>query len=271
MNDRSGPNNIPGNPVEGGFESRLAAIAQAFTYPPAPDVRIAVARRLSQPPRSSRRALAVAVALLLVLAVLFAVPPVRAAILEWIRIGAVKIFLVAPTPTPTPTSLPGKNESSLPTSLPTPTPLASVLDLAGETTLSQAQAQGFPLLLPGFPADLGKPDHVYVQDFGGPVVILVWVDKSQPQKVILALSETNISGAIFQKIVPPSVVNTAVNGQPAIWVEAPYMLITGSGSYEMDRLIATGHTLIWSTGKLTYRLETGDNLVTAIKIAESLR
>ncbi len=271
MNDRPGSNDNAGNPVEGAFASRLAAIAQAFAYPSTPDVREKVARRMGTRPRPGRRVLIAAAALLLVLAVLFAVPPVRAAILDWIRIGAVKIFLVAPTQTLTPTSLPGKTETPMPTSLPSPTPLTSILDLSGETTLSQSQAQGFPLLLPAYPPDLGKPDHVYVQDFGGPVVILVWMDKKDPRAVRMSLSETNISGAIFQKIVPPSVVNTTVNGQPAIWVDAPYMLISGNGNYEMNRLIASGHTLIWTEGQITYRLETGDDLATAIKIAESLR
>ncbi len=261
----------PGDQGTGNFEGRLLSIAQAFTYPPTPDVRQPVIRRLARRPTSGRRWLAAVIALLFVLVVLFAVPPVRAAILDWIRIGAVKIFLVAPTQTPTLTSLPGETETPRPTNLPTPTPLTSILDLAGETSLSLAQAQGFSLLLPAYPPDLGKPDHVYVQDFGGPIIILVWMEKTQPPKVRLSISETNTSGAIFQKIAPTTIENTTVNGQQAVWVDAPYMLITGSGDYVMDRLIAQGHTLVWSDGQMTYRIETGDDLSTAIKIAESLR
>jgi hypothetical protein len=271
MIDAPGTPGNSGNPAEGDFENRLASFARTLSYPSSPDVRMGVARRLAQRPRGGRRRLALAIALIFVVVVLFAVPPVRAAILNWIQIGADRIFLVAPTQTPTPTIPPGQTITPRPTSLPSPTPLTSILDLAGETTLSQAQAQAFPPLLPAFPPDLGKPDHVYLQDFGGPVVILVWMDKTQPVSVRLAISETNISGDLFQKIVAPTVENTTVNGQPAIWVNAPYMLISGNGSYEMNRLITTGHTLIWSDGQMTFRLETGEDLATAIKIAESLQ
>ncbi len=259
-----------GEGENGKFESHLFSIAQTFSYPPTPDIRREVVRRLARRTRPGRRWLVAAAALLFALAVLFAVPPVRAAIVNWIQIGAVRIFTANPTLTLTLTPAPGPTVTPQPTGFPTPTPLASILDLAGETTLSQAQAKSFPLLLPAFPPDLGNPDHVYVQDFGGPVVVMVWMDKIQASKVRLSISETNISGAIFQKIVPPTVENTTVNGQPAIWVDAPYMLVTGNGDYVMNRLISNGHTLIWASGVMTFRLETGDNLADAIKIAESL-
>ena len=72
----------------------------------------------------------------MILAVILAVPPVRAAVLDWIRIGAVRIFLIQPSPTPVPTALP---ETPAPTALPSPTPLPSVLDLSGETSLADAR------------------------------------------------------------------------------------------------------------------------------------
>ncbi len=271
MNDAPGLYPAPGQSEGDDFERKVASIARTLAYPPAPDVRRAVLARLARRQKANRRLVWVGALLALALAVIFGVPPVRAAILNWIQIGAVRIFTANPTPTATPTPAPGQTVTPQPTAFPTPTPLASILDLAGETTLSQAQAQGFPLLLPAYPPDLGKPDHVYVQDFGGPVITLVWMDQSQPGKVRLAISETNISGAIFQKMIPPTVVDTTVNGHPGVWVDAPYMLITGSGDYVMDRLIAQGHTLVWSDGQVTYRIETGDDLATAIKIAESLR
>ncbi len=88
---------------------------------------------------------------------------------------------------------------------------------------------------------------------------------------MLSISETNASSYIFQKIAPSSIENTTVDGQPAIWVDAPYLLITGNGSYVENRLINQGHTLVWTEGPLSFRLETADDLPTAIKIAESLR
>ncbi len=271
MNDAAGPYGNSVRPGDEDLEKKLSSIARALAYPPAPDVRRAVLLRLAQRRKTNRRLVFAGVLLALVLAVLFAVPPVRAAILNWIQIGAVRIFTANPTLTPTPTPAPHQTVTPRPTEFPTPTPLASVLDLSGETTLSQAQAQSFPLFLPAYPPNSGQPDHVFLQDFGGPVVTLVWMDKIQAGKVRLAISETNISGSIFQKMAPPTVENTTVNGHPAIWVDAPYMLITGNGNYVINRLISNGHTLIWTDGVLTFRLETGDDLAAAVKIAASLR
>ncbi len=82
----------------------------------------------------------------------------------------------------------------------------------------------------------------------------------------MLLSETSAQNIIFQKIAPQSVENIRVNGQTALWVDAPYLLITGiQDEATMTRLVENGHTLIWTEGQLTYRLET------AIHIAESLR
>ena len=261
-----------GHPSESEFESRLISIARTFPYPPAPDVTSGVVFRLAgqRDRTANRRLLTIGIIAVLILAIIFAVPPVRAAILDWFQIGAVRIFMNEPTLTPTPTLIPGHTVTPRPTDRPTPTPLASILDLSGEMTLLQAQSLSFPLLLPAYPPDLGQPDHVYVQDFGGPVVVMVWMDKASPPNVRLSLSETNLP-FIFQKFAPPSVENATVNGQPGMWVDAPYLLITGSGNVVTSRLIVKGHTLIWTDGLITYRLETSDDLVTAIKIAESLR
>jgi hypothetical protein len=255
------------------FADRLLAATRSFTYPPTPNVSAAVTHRLARRPTQGRRALAAAgVFLALILALLFAVPQARAAVLDWIRIGAVRIFIGEPPPTPTPTLPPAATTSPEPTYPPTPKPLTSILDLSGETTLAQAQnASRLSIRLLAYPPDLGKPDHVYFQDLGGPVIFLVWMDPGQPQKVRISLTESYSDMIIFQKIVPNSVENTTVNGQPALWVDAPYFLIAGSGNAAITRLVAEGNTLVWTEGKMTYRLETALDLATAIRIAESLK
>jgi hypothetical protein len=226
------------------------------------------------------RGLAWAAALaIIVLAVLMAVPPVRAQILEFIQIGVIRIFQVEPTPTTTPTApqsaavLPGVAITPSPalTQRPTSTPLHSLLNLAGETTLGEAQRQAsFPLEVPTYPADLGPPDLVFVQDLDGEVVILVWLDPADPNRVQLSLhfysGEGNITG---EKIEPVLVQETEVNGNPAIWAAGPYVLKLRTGSMEVMRLIE-GRVLIWEVGEITYRLETDLELQEALKIAESL-
>jgi hypothetical protein len=256
------------------FEIRLRSAAQAFPYPPAPDVSQAVRQRLfsRQQARPVRVRLAIAaIVLALIAAGLLAVPPVRAAILNWIRVGAVQIWFGPPSPTPTATARPGPTATFAPTDLPTPTPLSSILDLSGETSLDNARKlAGYKVDLPAFPTDLGLPQHVYFQDLGGPVVVLVWMEPDQPQSVRLVLSETDAHNIVFQKYDPVSVQHTQVNGQSAAWVDAPYMLLSGSGDSAFTRIIKQGHTLIWTAGRMTYRLETNMDLTTALRIAESL-
>lgn len=230
-------------------------------------------RRLPRrhPARTRLGLVAVGVLLALFLAVLLLAPQARAAVLDWIRIGAVRIFVGEPTQTPTPTLSPGTTATPEPTYPPTATPLSSILDLSGETTLAQAQAASrLSIRLPAYPPDLGRPDHVFFQDLGGPVIFLVWMDPAQPQKVRLSLTEALSDMVIFQKIVPNSVEDTTVNAQPAIWLDSPYFLISGNGGGAVTRLVAEGHTLVWTQGKMTYRLETASDLSTAVRIAESL-
>jgi hypothetical protein len=262
------------------LEARLRQAARDFAYPPTPDLVRAVSARTvgagaapgrSAAPRrvTARARLLLAGALLaLLLAVALAVPPVRAAVLDWIRVGAVRIFLVQPAPTPTPTPAPG-TAAPRATPFPTATPLVSVLNLAGETTLADAQADaGFDLRLP---AALGAPDRVFTQHVDGSIVILVWLDPGRAGSVQHALFETNTDSMAFQKITPKKIADTSVSGQPAVWVEGPYLLNTGSGDMTITRLVNAGHTLVWTADGITYRLETGVALEEAVRIAESLR
>src|SRR5262249_39936685 len=153
--------------------------------------------------------------------------------------------------TPTPRTAPSAQNT------PTSTPLASPLDLAGETTLAQAQKQaGFPIRLPAYPPDLGSPQHVFLQNLNGPLVALVWVDPAQPRSVRLALFEMRNGLFVYKRNVPV-VSETTVHGQRAIWTEGPYIVqVLENGQVVNDtRRFVTGHVLIWTEGDITYRLE----------------
>jgi hypothetical protein len=210
---------------------------------------------------------------LLILGGLLAVPQVRAALVEYLQIGAVRIFLVEPTATATPppaTVSPAKPATATPP--PSPTPLASLLDFAGATTLAEAQAQvDFPIRLPAYPADLGEPNRVFLQDMGGPIVILIWTRPDQPDQVRLSLHMVG-PGAFVGKGPPVTLEETTVNGQPAYWTEGPYLLkIRRNDQIQEDmRRLIEGHVLIWTEDNITYRLETDSSLAEAVRIAESL-
>ncbi len=269
----------PGGPdADERWEAQVRAMARSFPYPPTPNLAGAVRRQRARPVPTRRLQLAWALAIALVLIVgLLAVPQVRAAILDFLQIGGVRIFLVAPTPTPTPTPAPTSTPASgaqaagtpfPPTATPRPTTtrLPSLLDLAGETTLDKAQA-GLGASIP-LPPDYGLPDLVFLQNFGGPMVVLVWLDPAQPNRVRLSLHLLTCQDCAT-KIEPIRITTTEVNGNPAVWAEGPYMLQLRNRDFGPHRLIE-GHVLIWTDGRITYRLETDLALEEAVRVAESL-
>jgi hypothetical protein len=192
--------------------------------------------------------------------VTLAVPETRAFVLEVLRIGAVRIFFVEPTPT-----LP-------PTPPPDGMPYASVLDLPGATTLADAQARlGQAILLPTHPSDLGAPDHIYVQRLGGMVVTLAWMEHDDRTQVRLVMQILD-SDAVASKYFPWENANqefTTVNGRHAIWLAEVHQIYFYSADGEVSRLVDK-NVLAWEREGLTYRLETDLPLDEARRIAESL-
>ena len=262
-----------------GWENRLRAVAQGLPYPPTPDIASAVRQRLKSAPKGSpkwRLALVTATVVLALLAGLLSVPAVRAAVLEFLQIGAIRIILPASTSTPTPTPpvtvTPGRTPLHTPTLPPSPTPvyLIALDDLQGETTLDAAtQKASFTLQLPAYPAELGMPDRVFIQDMDGAVVILVWTAERDPEKAELILYEIAPGSWAGEKSMLYTLERTQVNGREAAWAEGPYMLNLSNGNTDMRRLIA-GRVLIWNEAGVTYRLESNLDLSQAIEIAESL-
>lgn len=256
------------------WEQRLREAAGELPYPQTPDLqkRLRAEAMPALQQRQSRtfavrRAAFITAALLLLFTIVIAMPPARATVLQWLRLGAVQITLQEPTATPTQTPSPTGTHAP---ATATPQPLSSVLDLAGETTLEAARRQvRFPIRLPSAPVELGLPDAVFVQDLGDQTITLVWVDPAQPRRVTLALQ---IMGprAFVEKVKPRKVQDTRVNGQPALWASGEYLLQSRDGDYSIRRLI-TGYTLIWTEDGITYRLETDLPMDAAVKIAESLR
>lgn len=266
------------------WEAQIAEIARTFPYPPTPDIAGLVAQkgRVSAPARKtavfSKRFAWVAVILLVVVFTgLMFIPQVQAAVVEFLQLGAVRIFLTEPTPTATmsPTATlppPTASPSAVPTATPrpSPTPIASILDLAGQTTLPEAQAQvDFPIRLPTEPADLGPPDAVFLQDFEGPLLVLVWFEPDQPGQVRLSLHQLG-PNTFAGKGAPATLEETTVNGERALWMEGPHLFEMSNGQYAIRRLVE-GKVLLWTEGGITYRLETKLPLDEARKIAESLR
>ncbi|MCB0083606.1 MAG: hypothetical protein KDE47_21855 [Caldilineaceae bacterium] len=261
--------------ADAAWEQTVARRAATLAYPPTPDIAAEVARRLEQPSARHRHfalrpAWAGLLALLAILAGLLLAPPIRAAIMTFLQIGAVRIELSEPTVASQPTL-------STPVPKPTTTPqfLESWLDLSGEVSLAEARAQlGIPLRLPTYPGGLGEPDRVYVQKVGGSgsFVLFIWLESAQRQQPRLTLMQME-PNAFVTKGEPEEIVETMVHGQRALWTTGPYGLVYKSRGIQFVRLI-DGHVLIWTEQvgeqEITFRLESGLSMAEAVRVAESL-
>jgi hypothetical protein len=270
------------------FEKQLLSTAGRLDYPRTPDIAGTVITRLRPVTRPRFRLASKAVAwsltiLLVLCSSLMLIPPARAAILEFIQIGIVRIFppsdsTPAPTHTPTPISespVTGTPLAFTPltaTAVPPTSDLIPILNqIAGETSLADAQNRvSYSILLPTYPADLGEPDYVYVQDAEGYMTILVWLDPQRPDKVLMSLHFLPAGSWAIDKRQPQVIDVTRVNGKRALWTIGPYPLRLYNGELEFKRLIV-GHVLVWEDGDITYRLETDLSMEAAVKIAESLQ
>jgi hypothetical protein len=252
------------------LESSVQDSARAFSYPPTPDIASAVRNRLTRNHPSHYRRLAwVAAVALLVMAALLAVPEARAVVQEILRVGGIQIFLVEPTATITPTPVPSRTPR--PTLAPEPTPVTSVLDLPGETTLDEVRNQvSFDVLLPTYPEDLGTPDRIFLQDLGGDVVTLVWLEPENPGQSRLALQILD-ERVVGSKLEPNDFEMVSVDNRTAYWLTGEHVLAFYESSASDFIRIINDNVLIWEVDRITYRLETDAMLEEAVRIAESLQ
>jgi hypothetical protein len=257
------------------FEKQLLSLSKGFDYPRTPEIAGSVISRLrpAAPSRFISRRLVWSLTIILILfSSLMLIPPARAAIIEFIQIGVVRIFRTEPTPLAPPNQeIPSTTVPMTATPVPTSQPLIPLLEkLAGEMTLEEARkAVDYPILLPSYPPGLGKPERIFVQDAEGKMTILVWINSQQPTKVLMSLHLIPPGSWAIDKFDPADVQETRVNGQSAIWAVGPYPLRLRNNDLQYTRLIE-GHVLIWREGNLTCRLETDLSLEEALKIAESL-
>ena len=254
------------------FETRLQTLAQGFDYPATPPVSEKVMEKLSTPiaPRRffARRLAQGIMILVILLAGLAVVPSVRAAVLEFIQIGIVRIFPPGPTIEAPITALP---LTATPAASQSPSLIPFLEQVAGETALAEVRARvSFAIPIPAYPADLGQPDRVFLQDMNGWMVVLVWLDKQNPSQVRLSLHLIEESSWVIEKSNPAVIEQTTVNGQRAVWTEGEYPLILRNSDIQFTRLM-NGHVLIWSQAGITYRIETNLSLDESVRIAESLQ
>ena len=247
------------------MDGLLRRTAQAFTYPPTPDLATAVTARLRQPERSPasvltswlrRPAVRLAVAglavFLAVAGVALGVPQSRTALAEFFGLSHVEV----------------STEQILPDGAEAPEVFPK--DFAERLTLDEARdAADFRLLIPTYPNGIGAPDAVYQQRLADDIVIIfVYEDQG------FDLYQSQLQGT-FIKGVPEGIVDVQVAGAPGLWVAqgghvAAYLNPDGALLPRSERSVDRA-TLLWESDAITYRLETSLSLEAALRIAGSLR
>jgi hypothetical protein len=252
-------------PSQTDLEQELRELGRTLVVAPPPDdlaERVVVRVRTEGPRRgrlstwwhwltgSRRRLVAAIVAAVLIGLVL--TPPVRAAIVEWLRIGGVLIKSAQPP------TMPSVSPEPAPTSGPA-------------VSLDRAQAMvDFSL---GVPGELGAPDHVSVSA-DRRVVSMEW--GSGRNRIHLDQFDGTISW-VFVKQVWSQVIPTVVNGRDGAWIADTHEIVytDRDGTERRAEARISGPCLVWErlTGPetVTLRLEGDLSLERALAIAESVR
>lgn len=241
--------------------AELRALGRTLTIAPPPDDLAAqvLARLPAAPGRRrspgrwllARRRRLVAVIIAVVIIGLGLTPPVRAAVIEWLRIGGV-LIRTAPAPS-----------GPAPTADPVPTAGAVV-------TLTEAQALvSFPI---GVPGSLGAPERIVVSA-DRRVVSMDWTVAGQPLR--LDQFDGRLSWTFIKRAPAPLTV-VAVNGRDAIWFPDPHEVgyVDSDGVERTEQARTAGPCLVWErptpSGPVTNRLEGDLPRSRAIMIAESI-
>jgi hypothetical protein len=213
--------------------------------------------------RPMRRGLVLAIAALLVLA----------AIAGAIGLGLPGLRIIfGDVPSQRPVASPSASAS--------PSPLGSDLGLGAAVSLSDAEERaGFDLVLPADPA-IGPPDVAYAL---GRRVNLVWATRpglpdTEVDGIGLLISqfEGRVDPGFYNKIIDSGskLTRVTVDGSQGWWISGGphfFYYIDPEGNAVEDTHRQVGDTLVWTTGEVTYRLETSLGMEAAISLAESLR
>jgi hypothetical protein len=237
------------------LETRLRDLGHELALPWEPDLLPGVMARLERPARRRwRRPLVAAVALgLLALAIAFAVPPARSAILRFFHLGAVSVERVD--------TLPPARER----------PLTAGFGLP--TTRAKAERRaGFKLLVPPFSGS--GPERVYA---AGPGVLGTVLDVPVPggRRAVLLVEIEGSDLGFAKKVVKKEtrIAPTSVDGSDALWIRGPHVVTfvaTPNGTNaEISRV--SGNALVWQLGNVTLRLEGRLTEEEALRLARTIR
>jgi RNA polymerase sigma factor (sigma-70 family) len=247
----------------------------------ASELGIAVGTVKSRTSRAVRR-LQVAMTLLVIAIVLFAIPGVRHAVADWLGLRGVRIERQpVPTTIHTVTTVLGAG---------TTTPATTTLPALGfgAPTSVEAARSALPFAFAVLQdAGLGASDGVYVdRAIADGVFSLVW--KPLPSAgipaspalpdvgLVFSAFRGRVDDASFVKMLPPgtTVESVVVGGDAGFWIQGqPHQLSasTGPGRYfAVETRLAT-NTLLWQHGDVTYRIEADIDRDRALALAANVK
>ncbi len=234
------------------LEQRLVELGHALAFPSEPD--LASRARARVPARGKPfpwRAAALAfAAVVLAIAVAFAVPPARSAILRFFHLGGASVERVD--------TLPPAQTRTVARGLGRPLPL------------SRAEARvGFDLALPSLDR---RPERAYVIGRSVATVLL----RSNGKTVLLSEFPSFGGDAALKKLAANGtlVEPARVGGASALWIEgAPHVLtwIDRDSGYRERPILVRGNVLLWLRGGLTLRLKGRLSKAQALEVARSIR
>jgi hypothetical protein len=233
----------------------LVALGADLAYPETPDLAGGVRRRLDQERAASRfrpgrRAIAIGLAALAIVAGVMAVPQARSAILRLFGVGGVTVVQVEKLP-----------EVSAPT-----------IYLGEEVTRAAAERRA------GFEADdpeLEDPDGVYfLEGPTGGQIAFVWGAPDRP-RLILSQFRGTVTHRFAEKLAGQGtrVERVAVDGRPGLFLSgSPHLFyyVDRSGRSHEGTAYLARNTLLWTRGGITFRLEGDLSKADALEIAESV-
>ncbi len=257
------------------LEAELRALGRTLTVDPVPEdlaerVLARVPARPAHPVRrflrrivldvkSRRRLVAVIIAALI--AALLLASPVRAAVIEWFRLGGV-VFGSAPVPGPVTSPAPGQSSRPPATGAPV---MIEVADVEQARTMID-----FPI---GLPAQLGPPSRVAVSE-DRRVVELEFRTDDGP----VLISQFDGSMITFVKRNWEKLIKVEVNGDLAVWLPDPHTIsyVDRDGVEHTDEARRSGPTLVYeaypvgTADPVTVRLEGSFTQPRALTLANSI-
>jgi hypothetical protein len=227
------------------IEQELKALAAFTALPAERDLAPAVRARLAPRSRRRRAAVLVLAALAAALAVAFAVPPARSAILRFFHLQGVRIELVDELP-------------EVRTSAP--------LDLGAPISLAIAQrTTGFRPLTSRL---LGSPDRAMWDG------TQLWLVYGHTRLLVSQFRAHGLSDVIRKAIEPRTRIDPViVNGRQGYFLSGTshFLYLAPTGIVREERVRLARDVLLWEQGPLTLRLEGDLTLAQALRIARSFR